>query len=136
MAELYVDAVAADRRVWEGAAVGVIARTTEGDVGVLAGHEPFLALLVPCVVEITTPDGRREILSVDGGFLSVADNRVAILSQYGQLAREISVDGAEKELAEAEKRLNAGDVDEVTRHHYNQATAQLRAARRAQAENN
>ncbi|MBK8459641.1 MAG: F0F1 ATP synthase subunit epsilon [Micropruina sp.] len=132
-AVLYVDVVAADRRVWEGEAVSVIARTTEGDVGILPGHEPFLALLVPCAAEILTPDGLREIIAVDGGFLSVAENRVAILSQYGSLAREIGLASAEKELASAEKALNEGDVDAATQQHYHRASAQVKAARRAES---
>lgn len=131
-AVLYVDVVAADRRVWEGEAVSVIARTTEGDVGILPGHEPFLALLVPCAAEILTAAGKREIIAVDGGFLSVAENRVAILSQYGRLAREIGLAGAEKELAAAEKALNEGDISQPTQQHYRRASAQVKAARKAE----
>lgn len=128
---LHVDVVAADRRVWEGSATSVIARTSEGDVGILVGHEPFLAVLVPCVVEILSTEGSREIIAVDGGFLSVAENRVAVLSQFGRLAKEISIADAERELAEAEKHLNAGDIDTETYQHYLRASAQLRAAQRA-----
>lgn len=84
---LFVEVVAADRRVWEGEALSVVARTTEGDIGIMANHEPLLALLVPCAAEILTKDGKREVLAVDGGFISVAENRVAILRQYGRLAR-------------------------------------------------
>ncbi len=94
---LAVDVVAADRRVWEGEAISVIARTTEGDIGIMANHEPLLAVLVPCAAEILTADGKREVLAVDGGFISVADNRVSILSQYGRLAHEILVEEAERE---------------------------------------
>lgn len=129
---LHVDVVAADRRVWEGEALSVIARTSEGDVGILPGHEPFLATLVPCMVEVLTEGGTREVIVVDGGFLSVAQNRVAILSQYGRLAKEISITEAERELSAAEKRLNEGEIDLETRRHHQRATAQLRAAQKAQ----
>lgn len=129
---LYVDVVAADRPIWEGAAISVIARTSEGDIGIMANHEPMLAVLVPCAAEILTVDGKREIIAVDGGFISVADNRVSLLTQYGQLAHEMSVSEAEAELRAAEKALENGDNDEVTRQHHDRATAQLAAARRAQ----
>ena len=66
-AVLRVEVVAADRRVWEGEALSVVARTTEGDIGIMANHEPLLALLVPCAAEILTKDGKREVLAVDGG---------------------------------------------------------------------
>ncbi len=131
---LDVDVVAADRRVWEGQAISVVARTTEGDVGILSGHEPFLAVLVPCVVEILSVDSSREIVAVDGGFLSVAENRVAVLSQFGRLAKEISLADAERELTAAEQRLNQGETDVETMQHYLRATAQVRAARRAHGE--
>ena len=66
---LHVELVAADRTVWSGDASMVIARTVEGDVGVLAGHAPMLSLLTDATVEITTPDG-GVVAVVDGGFLS------------------------------------------------------------------
>ena len=56
-APLRVKVVAADREVWSGEAVNIIARTTEGDIGILPGHEPILAALVPCAVTIITADG-------------------------------------------------------------------------------
>ena len=129
---LFVDVVAADRRVWEGEAISVIARTTEGDIGIMANHEPLLAILVPCAAEILTADGKREVLAVDGGFISVADNRVSILSQYGRLAHEILVEEAERERRAAWKRMNEGDNTEATRQHFNRAHAQLAAAKKAQ----
>ena len=129
---LFVDVVAADRRVWEGDALSIVLRTVEGDIGILPHHEPFLAVLVPCATEILTPDGKREVVAIDGGFITVADNRVSVFSQYGRLAHEISVNEAERELMEADKRLNSGDNSEETRRHHDRATAQLAAAKRAQ----
>ncbi|HEY3338904.1 MAG TPA: F0F1 ATP synthase subunit epsilon [Propionicimonas sp.] len=133
MAEvLRVEVVSADGITWEGEALSVIARTTEGDLGVLPGHEPFLAALVPCAAEVLTADGNREVLALDGGFISVADNRVSVLSQFAKVAREIDLKAAEHELAAAEKRLNAGELDDETRQHYLRAQAQVRAAHLAQ----
>ena len=50
-APLEVEVVSADRVVWSGDAINVIARTVEGDIGILPGHEPLLALLVPGACE-------------------------------------------------------------------------------------
>ncbi len=73
-------------------------------------------------------DGRREILAIDGGIISVADNRVSLLSQFARVAREIDLKEAEHELAEAELRLDRGDVDEETMQHFLRAQAQVKAA--------
>lgn len=129
---LYVDVVAADRRVWEGDALSLILRTVDGDIGILPNHEPFLGVLVPGAAEILTPDGRREVIAVDGGFITVSDNRVSVFGQYGRLAHEISLPEAEKELRNAEQKLNEGDNSEETRQHHDRATAQLVAAKKAQ----
>lgn len=129
---LIVDVVAADRRVWEGKALSVILRTVEGDIGILPNHEPFLAVLVPGAAEILTVDGKRDVIAIDGGFITVSDNRVSVFGQYGRLAQEISVPDAERELMEAEKKLNEGDNSEQTRQHHDRATAQLVAAKKAQ----
>jgi F-type H+-transporting ATPase subunit epsilon len=87
---------------------------------------------VPCAAEILTADGNREVLALDGGFISVADNRVSVLSQFAKVAKEIDLKAAEHELAAAEKRLNAGELDDETRQHYLRAQAQVRAAHLAQ----
>ncbi|MDQ7992891.1 MAG: F0F1 ATP synthase subunit epsilon [Propionicimonas sp.] len=126
-----VEVVSATGIAWEGEALSVIARTTEGDIGILPNHEPFLAGLVPCAAEVLTVDGRREIVALDTGLISVADNRVALLSQFARVAAEIDLNAAEHELAAAEKRLNAGETDEETMQHFRRAQAQVKAARLA-----
>lgn len=129
---LRADVVSAEKRVWEGEAISVIARTTEGDIGIMARHEPFLAALVPCAAEILTPDGNREILAVSDGFISVSDNKVAIITQFAAVAKEINAERAERELAEAEKALDSTDKDDESivevQQRYNRALAQVKAA--------
>lgn len=128
---LTVEVVSATGIAWEGKALSVIARTTEGDIGIMADHEPFLAGLVPCAAEVLTVDGMREIVALDGGLISVADNRVSLLSQFARIAQEIDLSAAEHELAAAEKRLNEGETDEETMQHFRRAQAQVKAARLA-----
>lgn len=134
-ATIRVEVMSATGVAWEGDALSVVARTTEGDVGILPGHEPFLAAMVPCVAEVLTADGLREILALDFGFISVADDRVSLLSQYASVAHEIDIAEAEREFAAAEKRLEAGESDEETMQHYRRAQAQLKAARLANSAN-
>ena len=120
--QLQVELVAADRTVWSGQASMVVARTTEGDVGVLRNHAPLLSLLVPGVVEISAVEGDKQVAAVDGGFLSVANNRVSILSEHAVLSHEIDVEQARAELEAAE--ADGEDSDERAK----RAEARLRAA--------
>ena len=76
----------------------VIARTTEGDVGILPNHTPLLSLLVHGVVDVTTADDETWIAAVDAGFLSVANNRVSILAEHAELSHEIDLEKARAEL--------------------------------------
>ena len=133
MAEpMQVEVVSADRVVWSGRSSNLVAKTTDGDIGILPGHAPVLAVLQPSAVVIFTEDNQREIIAVDGGFISVSQGRVSVLSEYARMADEITVPQAEKELAEAQQRLDTGDGSEEDRQHFLRATAQLRAAQKAQ----
>ena len=129
MAEpMQVEVVSADRVVWSGKVVNIIAKTVDGDIGILPNHAPVLAILVPGGVEIYTEDNQREIVAVDGGFISVARERVSILSEYATMASGISLRDAEKELADAQARLDSGEDDDETRKNFSRASAQVRAA--------
>ena len=134
MAEpMQVEVVSADKVIWSGESTNVIAKTTDGEIGILPGHAPVLAVLQPSAVVIFCEDGRkREVVAVDGGFVSVAQGRVSILSEYARLADELTVAEAERELAEAQQRLDSGDGSEDDRKHFQRATAQLRAAQKRQ----
>ena len=129
MAEnLTVELVAADRTVWSGEATMVIARTVEGDVGVLRGHAPMLSLLTDAVVEINPDQGPIVFATVDGGFLSVADDRVSVLSEHVLLSDEINVDDARVELETARGLIGADDEAE---RRIRRAEARIRAVEKA-----
>src|SRR3954462_15558270 len=98
---LTVELVAADRMVWSGEATFVIARTVEGDIGVLRGHAPVLSVLTEAIVEITAEEGHVVFAVADGGFLSVANDRVSIRSEHAELSTEVDVDEARAQLEDA-----------------------------------
>jgi len=83
---LHVDLVSADQAVWSGEAKMVIAKTVEGEIGLLAGHEPLLAILAEGEVRITLPEGERIIANAEDGFLSVENNTVTIVARKASLA--------------------------------------------------
>jgi len=124
---LHVELVAPDRTVWSGEAEMVIARTIEGDVGILRGHSPLLSLLTDAVVEISTTEG-VVVAVVDGGFLSVAADRVSILSDHAALPHEINVDEVRRELEEARGLIGSGDESE---RRLRRAEARIRAIEKA-----
>ena len=121
MAEpMQVEVVSADRVVWSGKSSNIIAKTVEGEIGILPGHEPVLGVLVPSAVVIFCDEGTptREIIAVDGGFISVSQGRVSILSEYARMADEMTVAEAEKEFAEAQRVLDTGDGSDEDRKHF------------------
>lgn len=112
MAEsFHVDVVSPEATVWSGEATIVIARTPEGELGIMAGHEPLMGALATGPVEIETASGERIVIGVHGGFLQVLDNQVtlitdrALISTDTAAAREVAA-----ELAEAEVAARASDV--------------------------
>jgi len=125
--QLQVELVAADRTVWSGQATMLIAKTADGDIGILRNHMPVLSLLVDGVVEITPVDGEKLFAAVDGGFLSVAHNRVSVLSQHAVLSDEIDVEAARAELESAQSDSD----DEAAAERVRRAEARIRAAERA-----
>ncbi len=98
-----VELVSAERRVWSGEASIVLARTTDGDLGVMANHTPTFGVLVNGVVTIRTENEGEVKAAVHGGFLSVSDNRVSILAEIAELGTEIDVNRAKDALARAQR---------------------------------
>lgn len=119
MAEITVELVSVERMLWSGQASIVTAQTTEGEIGVLPGHEPMLGQLVENgVVTIRPIDGGRKVAAVQGGFLSVTKEKVTVLADYAIWADEVDTSAAERDL-QAD--------DEVSKA---RAEAELKAVRR------
>lgn len=122
---LAVQLVAADRSVWSGEATIVIARTVDGDLGVLPGHEPMLAELASGVVLARTTDGEVVAAAVHGGFISVENDTVSLLAEVAELSHEIDVERARAALA----RATNGEVsDDEMSQQQKRAETRLRAA--------
>ena len=87
MGQLHVELVAADRKVWEGEAKQVSARTVEGELGILPGHTPLLGILVSGDVRIESMAGQIHAAAIDSGFLSVDHDRVTIVAEAVDASR-------------------------------------------------
>ncbi|MDG4789612.1 F0F1 ATP synthase subunit epsilon [Micromonospora sp. WMMD1102] len=82
MAQLQVELVAVEEKIWTGEAEMVVARTTEGELGVLPGHAPLLGQLAePGQVRIKLAGGEQLTYEVNGGFLSVTGAGVTVLAE-------------------------------------------------------
>jgi F-type H+-transporting ATPase subunit epsilon len=124
---LQVALVVPEGEIWSGDAQMVIAKTLDGDIGVLSGHAPVLGILVEgSVVRIRPGDGASGEVSaaVGGGFFSVADNRISILARQAQLGSEVDTAATQAALDAAVEQAGPGGDSADARYY----RAQLRAA--------
>ena len=83
---LRVELVAADKAVRSGEAKLVVAKTVEGEIGLMPGHEPMLAILANGEVRVTKPEGEVLVVTADDGFLSVEHDVVTVVARNASLA--------------------------------------------------
>lgn len=123
---LHVELVSPERAVWTGEADMVIARTVDGEIGILPEHAPVLGALVPGAVRISRSGGEGELVAaVHGGFLSVTDSGVSILAEVVELSDGIDTARAREALSRAQA---AGADDEEAAEAARRAEARLRVA--------
>lgn len=82
---LTVSVVAADKEVWSGEASMLVARTSEGEIGILPGHEPMLSILAGGEVRVTALDGSKITANAEGGFLSIENDNVVVVASAAEL---------------------------------------------------
>ena len=80
-----VDVVSPEESLWSGEATFLVARTPDGEIGVMADHEPVMAALTTGAVTVDGEDGGRTTIAVHGGFLQVLDNTVTLLTDRASL---------------------------------------------------
>jgi F-type H+-transporting ATPase subunit epsilon len=133
---LQVELVVPDGELWGGPAEMVIAKTLDGDIGVLTGHSPVIGILAEGSVVRILPeaaaDGTAErsevVAAVSGGFFSVADDRVSVLARQARLSEEIDIRAVRAWIDEAMQDAEAPAAGEQEPAHVRYFRAQLRAA--------
>jgi len=98
-----VELVAPDGEVWSGIARMVIAKTLDGDIGILTGHPPVLGILAEGslvrILDAEDVGDQKELLAaVSSGFLAVRDDRVSILARQAQLGTQVDTTAARAQL--------------------------------------
>mgnify|MGYP000879243356 CR=1 FL=1 len=90
----------------------VVARSFEGELAILRGHMPLMALLMPCVVQVWPEDGSAgaeganvQKVFISGGVLEVQPQHVTILAEDALFADEIDIEYARQALTQAHQRM-------------------------------
>ena len=104
MSTMQVDIVTPDRKVFSEQAEMVIARTTEGEIGILPNHSPLAATLKISAVRVKK-DNSEVVAAISGGFIEVRPNAVTILAEAAEFPEEIDKQRAQAAKERAEKRL-------------------------------
>ena len=111
MAKLRVGVVSPEREIWSGEADMVIAKTVDGEIGIMPQHAPVLG-----------------VAAVHGGFISVADDEVSVLAEVAELGSEVDVAAARDALDRAQASIEADQQDADAALEAKRARARLRAA--------
>ncbi len=80
MAVLTVNIVSAESEVWSGEAEMLIAQTLEGEIGILAGHVPLLAVLAKGDIKVKLAGGKMVHATAEDGFISVEHDVVTVVA--------------------------------------------------------
>ncbi|MBQ8928582.1 MAG: ATP synthase F1 subunit epsilon [Oscillospiraceae bacterium] len=94
-----------DKTLFDGEVAELIARTTEGDVGILAGHIRYAAILKTGALTIKMPDGTTRTAAEAGGVLKVSDERTTVMTTAAEWAEEIDPDWAERSRQDALRKI-------------------------------
>lgn len=105
-----VKVISPDRVFFEGEADFLELKTSEGDIGILAGHIPLTAVIAPGIMKITK-DGEEKEASLLEGFVEILPDRVTVLAEACEWPDEIDVNRANEAKIRAERRLAGGEGD-------------------------
>lgn len=109
MALMHVEVVSAEKQLLSADVAELYARSLEGEIGILPGHQPALIALDIAPVKVVFEDGHTELVAVHNGFLFVGTDRVIVLADTAELASDIDVSRAERRVRELEGKLESGD---------------------------
>jgi F-type H+-transporting ATPase subunit epsilon len=108
MAEMKVEIVAVDRKIWSGEATFIFTRTTVGEIGIMPRHIPLVAQLIDDAMVRVERDGEEDLrIAVDGGFMSVTEEGVSILAESAEFDSEINETAAKEDSESDDPRIAA-----------------------------
>ena len=121
---VHCDIVSAEEKLFSGLVERIVARGTQGELGIYAGHAPLLTQLVPGTVRILKQNGEEEIVYVSGGYLEVQPTSVTLLADTAVRAHDLDEAAAQEAKHQAELAMENknAEID------YSTALAQLAEA--------
>jgi F-type H+-transporting ATPase subunit epsilon len=117
---IHLEIVTPERRAYSEDVESVVLPGADGELGILPGHAPLLALLGTGELRVKRA-GSEELFAIIGGFVQVRPDRVVVMAETADLAAEIDLETAHEARRDAERALESGFVE----------TADLAAARAA-----
>lgn len=131
----HVSMVSADRQLYSGKAERLVATAERGELGILAGHAPFLSILKAGQVRLTLPDGKEEVIYISGGFIEVQQGQTIILADDAERAEQIDEERVREARRRAEEKMRDKTSTKLelarAQAELAQTMAQLAAIRRA-----
>lgn len=118
------DIVSAEGNIYSGSVELLSAVATHGEVGILPGHAPLIALLEPGPIRIVHAGGEDEVFYVSGGMIEVQPKVVTVLADTAQRAENVDEAAAEAAKQEALEAL----LNKKTEMDYSLAAARLSEA--------
>ena len=115
MATMEVEVVSPDRALFQGEASEVYARSVEGEIGILPGHQPALLLLDVAPLRVKTPDGTEHVFAVHSGFLEIREDHLRVLADIAEPIADIDAPRAGRSRQQAEERLRKDEDDAEAR---------------------
>ena len=101
---------------YEGEAVQIIAKTAAGNIGLLAGHTPYVANVVPSPLRISENGTDFRVAAVSSGVVKAENGVVTVVTTAVEWAEDIDVARAERSKERAERELAAEASDKEFRH--------------------
>lgn len=88
-------------------------RTSEGDIGILPNHAPFVAELSMGKMEIESPNkDRRDIYFLSGGFLEISNNQATVIADEILPIEEINIESEQTLVENLKKELEKVSTEE------------------------
>ncbi len=112
MSTFRLQIITPEKIFFEGDVQRVIVRTSEGDAGILAKHEKYVAALPSGPVKITMADGTERIAALSGGAVKVSPEQTAVLANAVEWAEDIDIDWAKRSEADALRRKENSQTQE------------------------
>jgi F-type H+-transporting ATPase subunit epsilon len=116
-----------EKELWSGEADFVVARSEDGEIGILPGHAPFLGVLKYSKLKVQAGNDVI-VFAVHSGFIEVKDNRVSVLARAAEVASDIDVARARNQAEQARQRLQQEAEDDEAKYALARAEARLMAA--------